>query len=57
MVWFKHFKIKILKTGGKYLSRDKQTRNKVPVMFLDIKVLNERNLLANTQITVSVFSV
>ena len=52
MVWFKHFEIKILKTGGKYLSRDKQTRNKVPVMFLDIKRLNERNLLANTQVTV-----
>ena len=38
-----HFEIKMLKNGKKKnIFREKQTRNKVPLMFLSFKVLKER---------------
>ena len=38
-----HFEVKMQKKNGRNnIFRDKETSNKVPVMFLDVKVLTER---------------
>ena len=37
-----HFQVKRAENTIKNICRDKQTRNKVPLMFLDFKVLAER---------------
>ena len=34
-----HFEVKMPQNGRKNIFRDKQTKNKVPLMFLDVKVL------------------
>ena len=36
------FQVKMPENGRKKIFREKETRNKVPLMFLDIKVLTER---------------
>ena len=36
------FHVIMQENGRKNIFRDKQTRNKVPLMFLDLKVLTER---------------
>ena len=41
-VWLMHFQIKIAENGRKNIFRGKQTVNKIPPMFLDVKVLGER---------------
>ena len=37
-----HFKVKMPENDRKNIFRDKQTTNKVPLMFLDVRVLTER---------------
>ena len=37
-----HLQFKMLENGGNHIFRDKQTTNKVPVIFLDVKILTER---------------
>ena len=37
-----YFQVKMPGKGRKNIFRDKQTTNKVPLMFLDVKVLTER---------------
>ena len=37
-----HFQVKMSENGRKEMFRDKQTRKKVLLMFLDVKVLKER---------------
>ena len=37
-----HFQVKIPENGRENIFRDKQTRNKVPLIFPDPKVLTER---------------
>ena len=37
-----HLLVKMQENGTKSIFRDKQTINKVPLMFLDVKVLRER---------------
>ena len=37
-----NFKVKTPKNGRKNIFRDKKTTNKLPRMFLDVKVLTER---------------
>ena len=37
-----HLQVKMIENGKKNISREKQTINKVPLMFLDVKVLTER---------------
>ena len=41
-VWLMHFQIKMRENGRKNMFREKQTTNKLPLMFLDVKVLTER---------------
>ena len=36
------FQVKMPKNGRKNIFRDKQTTNKVPLIFFDVKVLTER---------------
>ena len=36
------FKLKYQNNGGNNIFREKQRTNKVPLMFLDVKVLTER---------------
>ena len=36
-----HFQVKTSENGRKNIFRDKQTKNKVPLMFLHVKVLTE----------------
>ena len=40
-VWLIHFPVKIPENGRKNISREKKAINKVPLMFLDVKVLTE----------------
>ena len=57
-----HFQVKIQENGRKNISGDKQTGKKVPLLFLHVKVLTERQQLhfwalsTNKQGTVYVFS-
>ena len=37
-----YFIVQIPQNGTKKIFRDKQTTNKIPLMFLDVKVLMER---------------
>ena len=37
-----HFQVKMPENGRNKIYRDKQTTNKVPLMFLDVKLLTER---------------
>ena len=37
-----YLQVKMPENGRKNVFRDKQTRRKVPVMFLDVKVVTER---------------
>ena len=37
-----YFQVKMPENGRNNIFRDKQTTNKVPLMFLDVKVLAER---------------
>ena len=37
-----HFQVKIPKNGRKSKFEDKQTRNKAPLVFLDVKMFTER---------------
>ena len=39
------FSIKIPENAGKRIFREKRTRNKIPLMFLDVKMLMEREQL------------
>ena len=44
VLWLMHFQPKMLKNGRKYMFRDKQTTNNVPLIFFDvIKFLRKRN--------------
>ena len=40
-----HFQVKMAENGRKNIFKDKQTTHKVPLMFLDVKVLMERQQL------------
>ena len=57
-----HLLVKMQENGRKSMFSDKQTINKVPLMFLDVKVLREREqccvwtLSLNKESTVYVFS-
>ena len=37
-----HFQVKMPENGKKNIFREKQTTNKMPLMFLDVNVLRER---------------
>ena len=37
-----HFLIKILENGRKYIFKDNETKNKVPLIVSDVKVLTEK---------------
>ena len=37
-----YFQVEIPESGTKNIFRDKQTTKKVPLMFLDVKVVKER---------------
>ena len=41
-VWLMHFQVKMPQNGGENIFIDMQTTNKVPLIFLEIKVLTER---------------
>ena len=41
-VWFMYFQVESPENGTKNIFRDKQTTKKVPLMFLDVKVVKER---------------
>ena len=57
-----YFQVKMLENGRKNIFRDKKTVNKVPLLFLHVKVLTEKQQLpfwtlsTNKQGTVYVFS-
>ena len=36
-----HFQVKMPENGRKYIFRDKQPTKKVPVMFVDVKVVTQ----------------
>ena len=40
-----HLQVKMPGNGGRNIFRDKQTTNKIALMFLDVKVLTEREQL------------
>ena len=40
-----HFQVKMIENGRKNIFRDKQTANKVPLLFLHVKVRTERQQL------------
>ena len=56
-----YFQVKMLENGRKNIFRDKKTVNKVPLLFLHVKVLTEKQQLpfwtlsTNKQGTVYVF--
>ena len=58
-----HFQFKILENCRKYIFTENETKNKVQVMFVDVKVADERYqyyywiLSKNKEATVYVFSV
>ena len=58
-----HFHVKMPENGRKNIFTDKQTRNKVPLMFLDVQAITERcelrfwTVSKTRQGTVYVFSV
>ena len=58
-----HFQFEILEDRRKYIFRENETKNKVQVMFVDVKVVAERyqyyywTFSTNKEATVYVFSV
>ena len=41
-VWFMQFEVEMAENGRRKLFRKEQTTNKVPLIFLDVKLLTEK---------------
>ena len=58
-----HFQVKMLENVRKNIFKDKQTKKKIPLMFLDVKVITERKqfyfctLSTNNQCPVYIFGI